>query len=327
MSDQERRYFKDIDDHINMLEETALDSKDEKRLQSLKNKYKSEIIFNNYGKAIEYYTNTIQNVINEKGEDAEELFVLRSGLVGAILGKYKQEEKNPYLDMQDKDIERILEALEKNIFSTTVLQERWDRQRRCNDCNQWLKVAKQSSTSIAMGIKVAEKWQDLQNEVKMKDPRPYYYLSVLNYLNVLDGYSASLDLARKNQREAYRIANNNSGFRIIKTEKIRDILIEGKGMGRLKSVVDLSEFLQQEGERIIKIKGKFVEIENNPKIGVVRVIFPKELKGLKVFFKMGDKNIISINQTTHILEFGMGFTFERLEAINNTVKDISQKKE
>lgn len=327
LSDQERRYFKDIDDHINMLEETALDSKDEKRLQSLKNKYKSEIIFNNYGKAIEYYTNTIQNVINEKGEDAEELFVLRSGLVGAILGKYKQEEKNPYLDMQDKDIERILEALEKNIFSTTVLQERWDRQRRCNDCNQWLKVAKQSSTSIAMGIKVAEKWQDLQNEVKMKDPRPYYYLSVLNYLNVLDGYSASLDLARKNQREAYRIANNNSGFRIIKTEKIRDILIEGKGMGRLKSVVDLSEFLQQEGERIIKIKGKFVEIENNPKIGVVRVIFPKELKGLKVFFKMGDKNIISINQTTHILEFGMGFTFERLEAINNTVKDISQKKE
>lgn len=323
LSDQERSYIKDIDELINMLEEMELDSKDEKRLQSLKNKYKSEIIFNNYGKAVEYYTNSIKNVINEKGEDAEELFVLRSGLVGAILGKYKQEEKNPYLDMQNKDIERILEALEKNIFSTTVLQERWDRQRRCNDCNRWLKVAKQSSAPIITGIRVAEKWKDLQNEVKMKDPRPYYYLSVLHYLNVLDGYPASFDLAQKNQRDAYRIANNSSSFRIIKTEKIRDILIEGKGMGQLKSVIDISEFLEQESERIIKIKGKFVEIEKNPKIGVARVTFPQELKGLKVFFRMGEKNTISINQTTHMLEFGVGFTFERLEAINNTVKDIS----
>ena len=139
----------------------------------------------------------------------------------------------------------------------------------------------------------------------MKDPRPYYYLSVLHYLNVLDGYSASLDLARKNQREAYRIANNNSSFRIIKPEKIRDILIEGKGMGQLKSVIDISEFLEQEGERIVKIKGKFMEIEKNPKIGIARVAFPQELKDLNVFFKMGDKNIISINQTTHRLEFGV----------------------
>ena len=157
----------------------------------------------------------------------------------------------------------------------------------------------------------------------MKDPRPYYYLSVLHYLNVLDGYLASFDLAQKNQRDAYRIANNSSSFRIIKTEKIRDILIEGKGMGQLKSVIDISEFLEQESERIIKIKGKFVEIEKNPKIGVARVTFPQELKGLKVFFRMGEKNTISINQTTHMLEFGVGFTFERLEAINNTVKDIS----
>lgn len=45
--------------------------------------------FNNYGKAIEYYTNTISNVVNQKGEDAQELYILRSGLAGAILGKYQ----------------------------------------------------------------------------------------------------------------------------------------------------------------------------------------------------------------------------------------------
>ena len=38
---------------------------------------------------------------------------------------------------------------------------------------------------------------------------------------------------------------------------------------------------------------------------------------------MGDKNTIGINQSTHMLEFGVGFTFERLEAINNTVRDIN----
>lgn len=325
LSDTERNYVKDIDDLISMLDETALESKDEKRLLNLKNKYKSDIIFNNYGKAIEYYTNCIANVIKEKGEDAEELIVLRSGLAGAILGKYKLNGKNPYSDMLDKDVDRILEVLEKNIFSTAILPDRWERQRRCNDCHRWLKVAKQSTTSIKIGIKVAEKWNDIQKEVDMKDPRPYYYLTVLHYLNALEGYPASLDIARVNQKEAYRISSNNSTIRIVKTDKVRDILLEGKGMKRLKTVVDLSELFVGGDERIIKLRGKFQGLENekNPKIGIIKIIYPQELKNTKVYFKMGEKNSISINQTTHILEFGIGFTFERLEAINSTIKDIT----
>lgn len=325
LSDEERDYIKDIDDLIGMLEENVLDSKDEKRLLNLKNKYKSEIMFNNYGKAVEYYTNSIKNVIKEKGEDAEELFVLRSGLAGAILGKYKQEGKNPYLNMLDKDVDRILEALEKNIFSTVVLQNQWERQKRCNDCHRWLKVAKQSSMAVKTGIKVAEKWEEFQKGAGIKDPRPYYYLGVLHYLDALDGYPASLDIARINQKEAYRIANNNSSFRLVKPEKIRDVLLQGKGMNRIKSVLDLSEVMEHDCEKIIRLRGKFqgLENENNPNIGIIKVIFPQEMVNTKVYFKMGGKNSISINQTTHMLEFGVGVTFERLEAINSTVKDIT----
>lgn len=327
LSEKERRYIKDIDDLISMLDEMELDIKDEKRLLSLKSKYKAEIMFNNYGKAIEHYTNSISNIIKNKGEDAEELYVLRSGLAGAILGKYFQEGKNPYSDMRKEDVERILEALEKNIFSTVVISNRWERQQRCNDCHRWLKVAKQSSIPVHMGIKVAEKWEELQKEIEVKDPRPYYYLAVLHYLNALDEYSESLDIAKINHRKAYRIACNNSDFRIVKTEKIRDILLEGKGMSRIKSVIDLSEVLEQDGGRVIKLKGKFQGIgdEKKPKIGEIRVTFPQELRNAMVHFKMGDKNVISINQTTHMLEFGVGFTFERLEAINSTVKDITRK--
>lgn len=326
LSEKERIYIKDIDDLISMLEEMELDLKDEERLLNLKSKYKAEIIFNNYGKAIEYYTNSISNTIKNKGEDAEELYVLRSGLAGAILGKYFQEGKNPYLDMRNEDVERILEALEKNIFSTVVISNRWERQRRCNDCHRWLKVAKQSVKSVYIGINVAEKWKELQREIEIKDPRPYYYLAVLHYLNALDGYSESLDIAKINHNEAYKIACNNSYFRVVKTDKIRDILLEGKGMNRIKSVIDLSEILEQDGERVIKLKGKFQTVadEKKTKIGKIRVTFPQELSKTMVHFKMGDKNVISINQTTHMLEFGVGFTFERLEAINSTVKDISR---
>lgn len=326
---REREYIQDIDDLISLLEETVLDPKDEKRLLSLKNSYKAEIMFNNFGKAVEYYTNTIKNIITEKGEDAEELYVLRSGLVGAILGKYHQEGKNPYVDMLSKDVERILEALEKNIFSTTMLSDQWERQRRCNDCHRWLRVAKLSSTAVQTGINVAEKWRDLQNEMVMRDPRPYYYLAVLHYLNTLDGYSNSLGIAQVNHKEAYRIAENNSGLRIIKIEKIRDILLDGKGMNRIKSVVNLPEIVERDGEKAIKLRGKFqtIDSDKNKKIGIIKAIFPQELKDTNIYFKMGDGNTISVNQSTHLLEFGMGFTFERLEAINSTVKDISSRQE
>lgn len=326
LSDVERDYIKDIDVLISILEELELNPKDENRLLSLKSNYKAEVMFNNYGKAVEYYTNCITNIVREKGEDAEELYVLRSGLVSAILGKYRQEGKNPYLNMCDKDVDRILEALEKNIFSTTMLSDRWEQQSRCNDCHRWLKVAKQSYIAVQTGIKVAEKWKELQKETEIKDPRPYYYLTVLHYLNALDGYLSSLEIARVNQKEAYKIASNNSGLRVINTDKIRDILLEGKGMNRIKSVIDLSEALEQDGDRTIKLKGKFqgIQDERKPKIGTIKVIFPQELKNTNIYFKMGDKNTISINQSGgHILEFGIGFTFERLEAINSTVKDIT----
>lgn len=327
LSEKERKYIKDIDDLISMLDDMELDIKDEKRLLSLKSKYKAEVMFNNYGKAIEHYTNAISNIIKNKGEDAEELYLLRSGLAGAILGKYFQEGKNPYSDMRKEDTERILEALEKNIFSTVVISNRWERQQRCNDCHRWIKVAKLSATPVYAGIKVAEKWEELQKEIEIKDPRPYYYLAVLHYLNALDEYSESLDIAKVNHKKAYRIACNNSNFRIVRTEKIRDILIEGKGMSRIKSVIDLSEVMEQDGKRVIKLKGKFQGIgdEKQPKIGEIRVTFPQELRNAMVHFKMGDKNVISVNQTTHVLEFGVGFTFERLEAINSTVKDITRK--
>lgn len=327
LSEEERGYIKDIDKLIDMLEDSVLDSRDMKTLLILKNKYKSNIMFSNYGKAIEYYTNSITNVLKRRGEDADELYVLRSGLAGAILGKYSQQKKNPYLKMQEGDVNRILESLEKNIFSTVVLSNQWEQQSRCNDCHRWLKVAKQSSISVQTGIRVAEKWKELQKSLELKDPRPYYYLAVLNYLNALDGYPASLDIALVNQREAFKVASNNSDFRVIKTERIRDILIKGKGMRQIKSVVDLSDDLGQDSENIIRLKGKFKEIEDkrNTKIGIINVTYPQELRKIKVYFKMGDKNNIGINQTTHMLEFGIGFTFERLEAINSTVKDITSK--
>lgn len=325
LTTQEREYIQDIDDLISMLDETVLDPKDEQRLVNLKNSYKSDIMFNNFGKAIEYYTNTIKNIIVEKGEDAEELYVLRSGLAGAILGKYYQEGKDPYTDMRENDIGRILEALEKNIFSTTMLSNQWERQRRCNDCHRWIRVAKLSEKEVQTGISVAEKWRDLQREMAMKDPRPYYYLAVLHYLNALDGYSKSLDIARLNHSESYKVAVNNSGLRIVKIEKIRDVLLDGKGMNRIKSVVNLPETVEQNEGKTIKLRGIFktIDSDKNKKIGVIKVIFPQEFKNMNVYFKMGDGNTISVNQSTHLLEFGMGFTFERLEAINSTVKDIN----
>lgn len=326
LSARERDYIKVIDDLIDMLEDTVLDTKDENRLYSLKNSYRAEVMFNNYGKAIEYYTNAIYNMVREKGEDANELYVLRSGLAGAILGKYLQESKNPYLDMSDRDVDRILETLEKNIFSTVALSDRWERQRRCNDCHRWLKVAKQSSISVQIGIKVAEKWKELQKEAVIKDPRPYYYLTVLHYLNALDGYSASLEFAWINQRDAYKTANSNSVFRVINIEKIRDILLDGRGMNRMKSVGKLTEDLDKDVEKAIRLKGKFLgNDDKNPKIGTINVVFPQELRNAKVYFKMGDKNTISTYQTGHMLEFAVGFTFERLEAINSTVKDVTNK--
>lgn len=325
LTDAQRGYIKDIEVLIDMLEELQLDSRDEQRVFKLKSDFKAEIMFNNYGKAVEYYTNAITNIVRKKGEDAYELYVLRSSLAGAILGKYTQKGLNPYVEMKTEDIDRVLDALEKNIFSTVVLEDKWERQRRGNDCYRWLRVAKLSTKSVKVGIDVADKWRDLQREIEVRDPRPYYYLTVLHYLNTLDGYQASIELAKKYQRDTYNSANTSSSLRIVNMGKIRDILVSGIGIARIKSVNDLPEVLEKEQNNIVKVRGKFHDIEKdkNSKIGVINVTFPQEFRNLKVYFKMGGQNTIDINQTTHILEFGVGFSFERLEAINNTVKDIT----
>ena len=326
LSSKERNYMNDINSIISELGELVLDSKDQKRLLNLSTNYNSGVMFNNYGKAIEYYTNTINNVVKQKGEDAQELYILRSGLVGAILGKYHQDGKDPYTEMKEDDVARVLDNLEKNVFSTVVISDRWEQQRRCNDCHRWLKVAKQSTVPVQIGIKVAEKWKEIQSNMKMlNDPRPFYYLAVLYYLNALDGYSESSSIALGYHKQAYKIACNNAQFRLIKAEKIRDILVAGKGMGRIKGVVNMVEILSKDTEKMIRMQGKFINIvdEKNPKNGKIRILFPYELKNIMVYFKMGDKNTIGINQSTHMLEFGVGFTFERLEAINNTVRDIN----
>lgn len=319
----QREYLKDISDIIDTFDELELDTKDRGRVNSLKNVYKSDIMFNDYGSAVKYYTDTIDDITKQKGEDAKELYVLRSSLASVIVGKYRQAGLNPYKDMELSDVELVLELLKKNIFSTTAFLSKWEMYKRSNDCHTWIKIAQMSSkSSIKTGIAVANRWLELQEELRIKDPRPYYYLAVLYYVDAMDGYVASLDMAKKNQKLAYNIANSNSSLRIVNVRKIRNILVKGKGMRRIHYVHDLSQITPDEKNNAVKLRGKFVDV-NKTRIGILNVISPLELKNIDVYFKIGDQNSISANQTTHILEFCIGFTFERIEAINSTIKDIT----
>lgn len=311
----------EVEEMFAQIEGMQLDAVARAKFLRYESTYRSNIMFNNFGKAIEYYQNRLDELKRTRGSEVE-IIVTTHGLITALFGKYRKTNESAFSyfeDIPSKDVNRILDLIESSIqypFDKTKYHE---RQRRIGLYYRWLQIAKFSERSIGSGIEIADQWARLDP----KDPRPYYYLYTLHYLRAMDGYQDSLKEAEAYRRKCYQtISSRHHNEEELDIRRIRDIVVHGKGMSRLKDVRHSKKLPDSINEmKPMAFYGTFTHAET--KKGFIQLTDPKGLYGVEVKFTLGQGNTLSDNQIGHKLALYAGFTLEQINAIDHFVKDLT----
>lgn len=325
LSPTQQKYRTDIEELISILDGVELDRTTQDIYNNSLNKYNSNIMMNDFGKAIEYYQNRLDYLLANHGTPSE-ILNTRQGLINARLGKYRilsPDGRCYYSNIPTIDIEMILDMLDVIIEQNFDVNRYQERQRRISTFNRWMQLAKFSTRTIDQGILVALKWKDVAEKDKKNDPRPYYYLYVLYYLSVLEGNKANSILATEYQKLSFKKALN-AGYGS-KLHLINDFFVSGTGINQLQ---DSNCIANEEWSCIIekglvnfnRIQGRFNMIES--KKGIVEIHEPINWLGRKAKFNSEKNNDVGENQISHKIEFYGGFGFEQIIAYDKSVCDI-----
>lgn len=326
LSTTQQKYRTDIEELISALDGVELDDNSGNIFTHLLNKYRSNIMMNDFGKAIEYYQNKLDYLQSNNGT-ASEIINARHGLVNARIGKYRvmsSDGRGYYSNIPAKEVEDILQMLDAIIEQSFDMNKYQARQRRISILNRWLQLAKYTSQSVDKGIVVALKWKELEEKDKTNDPRPYYYLYVLYYLSVLEGNKANAPLAKEYQKLSYQ-KTLSAGYKL---DYIRDFFVKGTGMGQLKdanSVTDWSKIIESGAVNLQPISGYFSKVVS--KKGIVEIQDPINWLGREAKFRAEENNTLGEKQVTHKVKFYGGFGFEQIIALDRSVKDVTAGEE
>ena len=222
--------------------------------------YRTEIMLGDYGSTIQYYENKLKNALcNHEMPSVVERY--RAGLINAKIGKYKIQEGKRWIfnpNTPQKDVCEILDNLELALAQGYDDQNFSSRQRRVTLYNNWMTIAKYSNRTISNGITYALEWKVLEEKDKQIDPRPYYYLYVLYYLSVLEGNIDNKKYLMEYQSLSARKATQGGKS----LNYIRDLLIEGKGMGQLLEIHHMESGIVNKigaSNKLRKMEGRFSE--------------------------------------------------------------------
>lgn len=326
LSASQQKYRTDIEELISVLDDIELNEDTQSIYTNQVNQYRSNIMMNDYGKAIEYYKNRLDYLLANHGT-VSEITSARQGLVNARLGKYRvilSDGRSFYSNIPLNEVEEILDMLDITIEQSFDINRYQARQQRISVYNRWMQLAKYSSGSVDKGIEIALKWKDLEQKDKTIDPRPYYYLYVLYYLSVLEGNKANIPLAKEYQKLSYQKAAS-AGYKL---DYIRDFFVRGTGMGQLQDsncVNDWSNVIECGAVDFRAITGYFRKVVS--KKGIVEIQDPINWLGREAKFRSEEKNNLGENQATHKVKFYGGFGYEQILALDMTVKDMDTGEE
>lgn len=312
----------DVEELIHALDMEELDEYNKAIYNNLLNEYQSGIMFDDYSNAIQYFQNRMDYLIAHQGS-IKEIASVRQSLINARLAKYRKNASNHvmyYAEIPSREVEEILELLEKSFEQSIDINDFSERHSRCSAYNKWMNLAKFSRRDISKGILYAKQWKALTEKEHRYDPNPYYYLYVLYYLSVLDGNKEDEKNIEVYRKQSYTYANNRGN----RVDYIRDILIAGTGMGRLcdASVIeDWGKLTLRKDIRLMPLEGRFDMVES--KKGIVLLKSPVKWINRKAKFQTRENNSLSDEQRTHTVCFYGGFSYEMITAINSSVRDIT----
>lgn len=312
----------DIEELIHDLDMEELDEYNKTIYNNLLDEYQSGIMFGDYSNAIQYFQNRMDYLIAHQGS-TKEIASVRQSLINARLAKYRKNTSAYalyYAEIPVKEVEEVLELLEKSFEQSIDINDFSERHSRCSAYNKWMNLAKFSRRDISKGILYAKQWKALAEKEHRYDPNPYYYLYVLYCLSVLEGNKEDEKNIETYRKLSYTYANNRGN----RVDYIRDILVSGVGMGQLcdASVIeDWGKLTLKKDIKPMPLEGRFDMVES--KKGIVLLKAPVKWVNRNAKFQIRDNNSLSDEQRTHTVRFYGGFSYEMITAINSSVRDIT----
>lgn len=306
-SEKEKIYICDINYLIDSLYDLELDEASEKKRDELVHKFRSG--FYRHEDSISYYNGMVDSA--RSANNQELLAVYRFGLLHARLRAWNENsgEKNAS--------ETIMELLDDICSRTNVSADPHENRLMAFACEKWLYFARLNSKPIQDGIVIAELWKTLCEKMRFNTPKPYYNLYVLEYLNMFDGFSSSNQRAEDYRRKCYEKAERSGGA-FGKIDTVRDLLIQGRGMGRLYPRIGKSS--EPDAARLVRIEGSVERYK--AKKGYIKISVPSQWNFLEAKFSLNNKISLKEDFYPKVAFYG-AFTYEQIVANSNIVADIS----
>lgn len=324
LSDRQAQYKIQIEEFLESLSEQEMDEKNRSYCQSLRDDFESGIMYNNYSHMEVYHQNKLDYEIAHQGSISS-IAMHRSKLIFSKVGHYRTILPNgriSFMNTPARELEKMLSLLEQSFDQNIDSNSYRERKKRCNDYKLWMTLAKYSTRDVSQGIIYAKQWMNLVEIGKVNDPWPYYYLSVLYSLSVLEG-----NVSDRNEIAPYiKKACLMSSTRIDSVTQIRDILVKGKGLGQLcdiSTIKDLGTLEAYRGIQPVCFKGQYKSASS--KRGVIDLRIPEKWIGRTAKFSVGENNNMTESVITHMVSFYAGFCYEGITAINSSVIDLNEK--
>ena len=306
----------------------------EDRIRDIKDRFSSQIMFGDFGKAVEYYQNKVD--ILRSSNDVDGFNRALRGLVLARINTIKAKDSRGNIfkgvdpGLKEKLLKDINELLQRPYNPSSYV----DYLNYTRMYHYWMLLGKDLEVRLDEGLEKARQWLEMEERSKRPhNPEPYYYVKVLEYLNWKDGSKQASNSVHKlndqiNYLDKYQRFNWRWG-RSDKMRDIRDIFVHGKGMGQLMDVTayhDEMEILNALCDNGLKPQifegklGKFVH-----QYGVLRLYQPSYWCDEEVWLETGKQvvNSVSSYQENHNIIFIGGFAVSRLRALPSSARDKS----
>lgn len=304
-----------------------LNEKAIRRINDYASKFDAEIMFGNYGKAVEYYQNQVDRCRSSMNV-VEMEYALR-GLVFAKISAARMDQPDVPFYQTVKNPRQLMDEIWELLSQPCDLRHYTDYSTYSRLRHYWMQLAKYLNVSIDTGLSAAKQWMELEELRKYeKNPEPYYYVQVLQYLNGYAGSRQAMDDLKITDDMIYRYASDGRfDARRGNRAKMRDLFVVGNGMGQLMDVTHCRSedavLLEAANRKIqpVHFAGHLKEVKYQK--GILELYDPLCWSGEKVWIELGKRveNTLTERQVGHKVRFLAGFSVERMVALNDCACD------
>lgn len=304
----------------------------EDHIQDIENRFHSQIMFGNFGKAVEYYQNQVDRL--RDGHDVDGYNRALRGLVLARISAAKAKDSRGNfckgIESTQKK-QRLLQEIDELLQRPYNPGSYADYFNYTRMYHYWMLLGKNLGAHLDDGLGKARQWMEMEEHSKRpKNPEPYYYVKVLEYLSWKDGsVQASENVHSLDARISRLDSEHRFDQRRGSLNKIRDLFVVGKEMGQLMDVTAYrgeTEILNALNDSHLKpqlFEGHLDEFVYQ--YGVLRLYQPSYWNNEKAWLETGKQveNTVSSRQLNHNIAFIGGFSVDRLRALPNSARDKS----